>query len=272
MKQITTFLCMMCFSLLGLSAQETTGSTDYKVWPDSTDPQKETVSFRAFLPEAEKATGRAVLILPGGGYSGLAAQHEGYDWAPFFNERGIAAFVLLYRMPKGHHEGPREDVNQALALLRQNAAKWNLDPSQIGIMGSSAGGHLAATTSTLNADSLKPAFQLLFYPVISMETGVTHQGSRHNLLGSNPPEDLVNRYSCEKQVTSSTPRAFMVLSDDDTAVVPANSIGYYQALHKAGVPSGLHIYPTGGHGWGYHQTFKYHHEVLAELSAWLTSF
>lgn len=272
MKQFVTFVCMMLLSSLGISAQEPAGGTDHRVWPDSSDPQLEKVSFRAFLPEAGKATGRAVVILPGGGYSGLAAQHEGYDWAPFFNERGIAVFVLLYRMPKGNHEGPREDVNQTFALIREHAEQWHVNPSQIGIMGSSAGGHLAASTSTLNPDSLKPAFQVLLYPVISMETGITHQGSRNNLLGTDPSEKLVDQYCCEKQVTPSTPRAILLLSDDDKGVIPANSIGYYQALHKAGVPAGMHIYPTGGHGWGYNLNFAYHNEVLLELSAWLKSF
>lgn len=271
LKQIA-FLLLTALPLFSVKAQETNPASDIKVWPGSADAQAEKVFFRSFLPPSDKASGRAVLILPGGGYSGLAFQHEGYDWAPFFNERGIAAFVLHYRMPGGHYEWPREDVNQALKIIREHAGEWHINPDQIGIMGSSAGGHLAASTSTLNPDGEKPAFQILFYPVISMEKEITHQGSRNNLLGMNPSEELVNRYSCEKQVTSTTPRAFIVLSDDDTAVIPDNSIQYYQALHKTHVPSSLHIYPIGGHGWGFHTNFKYHPNVLSELDSWLLSF
>ncbi len=272
MKHFLGLLCMAFFTVTAFSTPQVDGASDFKVWPDSTGSELEKVSFRAFLPEASKATGRAVVILPGGGYSGLAAQHEGYDWAPFFNEQGIAVFVLLYRMPKGEHEGPRKDVNKTLEQIRERAKEWNIDPQQIGIMGSSAGGHLAASTSTLNPDGQKPAFQILLYPVISMENGVTHQGSRQNLLGTNPNQKLVDRYNCDQQVTATTPRAFLALSDDDEVVIPENSIRYYQSLHAAGVPSAMHIYPTGGHGWGYHTHFKYHQEVLAELTAWLKSF
>ncbi len=259
----------MLLSLLGLSAQQAAEYTDYKVWPETTDSARQKVELRAYLPAADAADGRAVLILPGGGYSHLAVNHEGYDWAPFFNGQGIATFVLQYRMPKGNYEWPREDVNQAMNLIRQHAEEWRIKPSQIGIMGSSAGGHLAASTATLNEDSQKPAFQILFYPVISMKTGVTHQGSRNSLLGKSPSDELVHRYSCELQVTPSTPRAFLILSDDDTAVPSQNSILYYQALRQAGVSSSLHIYPTGGHGWGIRDNFEYHQQVMMELSRWL---
>ncbi|MBP9637663.1 MAG: prolyl oligopeptidase family serine peptidase, partial [Bacteroidaceae bacterium] len=123
-----------------------------------------------------------------------------------------------------------------------------------------------------NIDSLKPAFQILFYPVISMEKGITHQGSRDNLLGTAPTQELIDNYCNEKRVTSTTPRAFIVLSDDDTAVPPTNSAQYYIALKKAGVPASLHIYPSGGHGFGYRTSFKYHAEMVKELSEWLESF
>lgn len=226
-------------------------------------------NLRAYLPQTTDSLRRAVLILPGGGYAGLAKNHEGYDWAPFFNQRNTAAFILCYRLPKGQNDVPLADVAQALRTIRRHAAEWHIDPANIGIMGSSAGGHLAATACTLLPQEERPAFQILLYPVISMQKGITHQGSRDNLLGRNPSEALVHRYCCEQHITPATPPAFLVLSDDDDIVPTENSIGYYQALHRAGIPASLHIYPTGGHGWGASTGFRYHRQMTEELSHWL---
>lgn len=229
-------------------------------------------SLRVFLPAPELATGRAVVACPGGGYSGLAVNHEGYDWAPYFNKQGIALIVLKYRMPKGDRTLPISDAEAAMKMVRDSADVWNLNPNDIGIMGSSAGGHLASTIATHAPEALRPNFQILFYPVITMDKSFTHMGSHDNLLGKDASVDLEKEFSNEKQVTKETPRAFIVYSDDDKVVPPANGVNYYLALNKKGVPSVLHIYPTGGHGWGIREDFLYKSEMQNELTSWLRSF
>ena len=229
-------------------------------------------SLRVFLPAPELATGRAVVACPGGGYSGLVVNHEGYDWAPYFNKQGIALIVLKYRMPKGDRTLPISDAEAAMKMVRDSADVWNLNPNDIGIMGSSAGGHLASTIATHAPEALRPNFQILFYPVITMDKSFTHMGSHDNLLGKDASADLEKEFSNEKQVTKETPRAFIVYSDDDKVVPPANGVNYYLALNKKGVPSVLHIYPTGGHGWGIREDFLYKSEMQNELTSWLRSF
>ena len=229
-------------------------------------------SLRVFLPAPELATGRAVVACPGGGYSGLAVNHEGYDWAPYFNKQGIALIVLKYRMPKGDRTLPISDAEAAMKMVRDSADVWNLNPNDIGIMGSSAGGQLASTIATHAPEALRPNFQILFYPVITMDKSFTHMGSHDNLLGKDASADLEKEFSNEKQVTKETPRAFIVYSDDDKVVPPANGVNYYLALNKKGVPSVLHIYPTGGHGWGIREDFLYKSEMQNELTSWLRSF
>ena len=229
-------------------------------------------SLRVFLPAPELATGRAVVACPGGGYYGLAVNHEGYDWAPYFNKQGIALIVLKYRMPKGDRTLPISDAEAAMKMVRDSADVWNLNPNDIGIMGSSAGGHLASTIATHAPEALRPNFQILFYPVITMDKSFTHMGSHDNLLGKDASADLEKEFSNEKQVTKETPRAFIVYSDDDKVVPPANGVNYYLALNKKGVPSVLHIYPTGGHGWGIREDFLYKSEMQNELTSWLRSF
>ena len=189
-------------------------------------------SLRVFLPAPELATGRAVVACPGGGYSGLAVNHEGYDWAPYFNKQGIALIVLKYRMPKGDRTLPISDAEAAMKMVRDSADVWNLNPNDIGIMGSSAGGHLASTIATHAPEALRPNFQILFYPVITMDKSFTHMGSHDNLLGKDASADLEKEFSNEKQVTKETPRAFIVYSDDDKVVPPANGVNYYLALNK----------------------------------------
>lgn len=228
-------------------------------------------SIRVFLPEKDKANGMAVVCCPGGAYSHLAMSHEGYDWAQFYNDLGIALIVLKYRMPHGMKEVPISDAMEAMRIVRKNAAEWNIDPGKVGIMGSSAGGHLATTIATHSDSTVAPAFQVLFYPVVSMQSGVTHQGSHDNLLGKNAEQSLNDSYSNATQVTRNTSPAIMLLSDDDKAVVPQNSVEYYQALKKAGVKASLHIYPSGGHGWGFKPSFKFHDSMTADLKDWLCS-
>jgi len=213
---------------------------------------------------AEKATGTAVIICPGGGYYGLAIAHEGAEIAQWLNSLGITAFVLKYRLPSDaimadKSVGPMQDGQKAIRVVRERAREWKINPEKIGIMGFSAGGHLASTLSThfnekvydpAETISARPDFSLLIYPVISMDAGITHSGSRSNLLGENPSSDRVKHFSNELQVTSETPPAFLIHSLDDTIVPVQNSIGYTLALQQRHVPCELHIYQSGGHGYG----------------------
>ena len=281
MKKILFFILSFLISTLKLSAQQEAFNMD--LWPnglpnsngiDQSQPYDDSKqnfkpSIRVFLPDADKATGQAVVCCPGGGYSHLAMDHEGYEWASFFNERGIALIVLKYRMPHANPDVPISDAKEALRVVRENAQKWNIDPQKVGIMGSSAGGHLASTVSTHSDMLTAPAFQILFYPVVTFDYKYTHQGSRHNLIGKNAAQELVTLYSNEKQASNQTPPAIMLLSDDDTAVPSPNSVNYYLALKQHGIKATMHIYPSGGHGWGIRKNFKYHKEMLADLSAWL---
>ncbi|MCD8296256.1 MAG: alpha/beta hydrolase [Prevotella sp.] len=232
----------------------------------------DTAKVRVFLPGKGEATGRAVVICPGGGYSHLSMENEGYDWAAFFNNMGIAVIVLKYRMPNGDSEVPISDAEQAMRLVRQNAASWNIKANDVGIMGFSAGGHLASTIATHGAKDVLPDFQILFYPVITMNPDITHSGSHDNFLGKNAKKKEETLYSNDLQVSRITPRAFIALSDDDHAVLPANGVNYYIELYRNDVPATLHVYPSGGHGWGNRESFKYHNEMQLDLKAWLRSF
>lgn len=282
MKKLIAFMIGI-FSVMGVMAQQ--GAFDIDLWqtglPNSNgidksqpfDDSKQNFkpSIRVFLPEAEKATGRAVVCCPGGGYSHLATGHEGYDWAPFFNERGIAFVVLKYRMPHGNADVPISDAKEALRVVREHAAEWRIDPKKVGIMGSSAGGHLASTVATHSDSLTAPAFQILFYPVVTFNYPYAHKGSRHGLIGENASQEMVDLYSNEKQVTSKTPPAIMLLSDDDRVVPSQNSVNYYLALKREGIKATMHIYPSGGHGWGCRENFRHHKEMTADLSVWLES-
>jgi acetyl esterase/lipase len=224
-----------------------------------TDP-----SLYVYLPPADKATGTAVLICPGGGYAALAFNHEGNAIAKWLNENGIAGIILKYRLPsdfimKKKSIGPLQDAQEALRTIRRNAAKWNIDPQKIGVMGFSAGGHLASTLSThydekvyevKDSTSARPDFSILLYPVITMDSSFTHAGSRRNLIGEDPGDEAVKRFSNELQITENTPPAFLVHSGDDNSVPVKNSIVYYEGLKKYNIPSELHIFQKGGHGYG----------------------
>ncbi|WP_297273499.1 alpha/beta hydrolase [uncultured Bacteroides sp.] len=225
-------------------------------------------SIAVYRPE--KPNGMAIIMCPGGGYARLAMGHEGHDMAAWFTTQSITYVVLKYRMPNGHYEVPLSDAEQAIRIVRQHAAEWNINPHRIGIMGASAGGHLAASLATLySSQETRPDFQVLFYPVISMKEGVTHAGSRVNLIGEKPSAELEKKYSLEQQVNAQTPQAFIMLSSDDGAVPPANSLGYYEALLKNHVPATLHAYPIGGHGWGFRDNFTYKRQWTGELEKWL---
>lgn len=217
-----------------------------------------------FFTKEIKQNQTAVIILPGGGYSHLAIDKEGTKVAEWLNSLGIVAFVLKYRLPSdlimtNKTVGPLQDAQEAMRIVRLNASKWNIDPNKIGIMGFSAGGHLASTLSTHYDErvyetsskiSARPDFSLLIYPVVSMENDITHKGSQTSLLGNNPSQDQINSFSNEKMVTAQTPPAFIIHATDDSVVLPENSINYYLALKKNGVTSELHLYESGGHGFG----------------------
>ncbi len=245
-------------------------ATDYKEKEILKDGKLQSTSqvsvptLSIFIPKEVKPNQTAVVICPGGGYTHLAFEKEGTKVAEWFNSIGIAAFVLKYRMPtdltmKNKSVGPLQDAQEAIRYVRQNAAKWNIDPNKIGILGFSAGGHLASTASTHYDDkvyesaykvSARPDFSLLIYPVISMENEITHKGSQTNLLGNNPSKGLIDSFSNEKKVTSKTPPTFLIHATDDTVVIPENSINYYLALKKNGVSAEMHVYEKGGHGFG----------------------
>ncbi|MFM1821445.1 MAG: hypothetical protein RLZZ402_1804 [Bacteroidota bacterium] len=220
-------------------------------------------SYRFYPAPTTTSPKACVVICPGGGYRILASSHEGYDIAAKFNEIGVSALVLYYRLPEDSAQvekkyAPLQDAQSAIALLRTNALKWNVDPAKIGIMGFSAGGHLAATVAThfskdysgLHAGvNLRPDFQILLYPVISMRP-FGHGGSKLSLLGKNPTEEELSLFSNEEQVTSETPKAFVVHASDDNAVPLKNSLLYAERLTANKVPVDLHVYAKGGHGFG----------------------
>ena len=229
--------------------------------------------LEVYLPESNSRTGMAVVICPGGGYSGLAYDHEGTMVAKWLNKEGIAAFILKYRMPNKHKNIPLSDAWQAIRYVRDNAVEYGVNTSKVGICGFSAGGHLASTASThfaTSGTSTRPDFSILFYPVVTM-TKLTHGGSRDNLLGDNPSEADIHMFSNEKQVNVNTPPAILLLSDDDTVVLPENSLWYYEALKRNNVPASMYIFPTGGHGWGFYDSYKYHKQMTGLLSEWLKS-
>lgn len=221
-------------------------------------------ALSVYLPTGGQAKKTAVIICPGGGYGQLVIKREGYHVAEEFNKKGVAAFVLRYRLPddktnKNKSIAPLQDAEQAIKLVRDSAALWNIDPNKIGIMGFSAGGHLASSAGTHynhvlipNAanTSLRPDFMILVYPVISFNNAIGHIGSRNNLLGSSPSADSINFFSNELHVNNLTPATFLVHAGDDKVVDVANSIKFYEELNKNGVTADLHVYSKGGHGFG----------------------
>lgn len=219
-------------------------------------------TLEIYLPDREKATGAAIVICPGGGYGVVVYQVEGIKTAKEFAKNGIAAFVLKYRLPNDSTMidkkiGPLQDALQAIKIVRENSVKWGIDKDKVGIMGFSAGGHLASTAATHfdkvvlenpNNTNVRPDFQILVYPVISMKENLTHAGSRNNLLGSNPTKEIVDQFSTELQVSANTPPAYIIHAGDDTVVDVDNSIIYYNKLRHNKVDAELHIYPKGNHG------------------------
>ena len=222
-------------------------------------------TLTVFLPEASKNTGKSVVICPGGGYFLLTTYNEGTFFAELLAQHGIAAFVLKSRMPAGVHQIPLEDAERAMELVVENASKWGVDTAKIGVMGFSAGGHLAAMLSTMG--KRRPAFSVLFYPVVSMREGITHEGSRQQLIGNLP---LRETYSCELRVDTQTPPALLFHCTDDAGVGIANSWLYAQALGRYKTPAMVVVYPTGGHGWGFTaKSLPEREEMLQTMLAWI---
>ena len=225
----------------------------------------------AYLASKENNCGTAVLICPGGGYAGVSAVKEGEEFARWFNKLGVSAFVLYYRMPNRHHEIPLKDAQTALSIIQKRAREWKINKNKIGIMGFSAGGHLASTVGThFRIKAERPAFMLLAYPVVTMNKDLTHNGSRENLLGKNPSDELVKLYSNELQVNKQTPPTFIIHARDDGAVPIANSENLLEALQKNKVPAKLVTYDEGGHGFGMRKKGIPVENWPQEMKAWLT--
>ena len=265
-KVVISSVLMLC--ALSALAQSTARKFVLK---NSADGQSE---LTCYLPQ--NPTGRAVVDCPGGGYSHLAMDHEGHQWAEYFNRQGIAFFVLKYRMPKGDRNIPLSDAYQAMRTVRDSAAVWHINKEDVGIMGFSAGGHLASSVSTHAEYDARPNFSILFYPVISMDERITHKGSCVNFLGeerkTNP--QLVKEWSNDKAVRRHlTPRAIILMSSDDEVVPPVtNGVAYYSAMRNEGNECTMHVYPTCGHGWGFSPGIPFHEQMLNDLTSWLNHF
>lgn len=294
MKRIVISMAVIAGVILSASAQKTIVEVPCKadqtirVWNNSKAPHSneetrdevrdasghfantsETV-FYLYKADPSNATGQAVVVLPGGGYGKVCIEREGFKLAEYFKSLGITALVVKYRLPNdGHKEVPLEDAQEALRYLRKNAKKLGVDPTKVGIAGSSAGGHLAAYTSTFTPDAEKPAFTVLFYPVINGETCMTHQNTFRRLLGKNHTPHMREYYSLNNRVSETTPPTILLLSTDDRTVPPISSLLYYKALKHYGVKAAMHIYPEGGHGWVCREDFRYHKDWQHQLKRWL---
>lgn len=277
MQNMTTFRTIF-ITLMLLSATLIYADNDFEVnlWqnnmPEDNGDPSDIPSMKIFFPDSNKSIGRAVLIIPGGEYDRLNIENEGYAWVPLLRKMGITTVVLKYRLPHGNKNVPVADAERAMELLRANAEKWNIRPGQIGVMGFSAGGHLASYMATHYQNEIKPDFQILLYPVITMMDGFANKEARNNFLGDAQKKKTSRLYSNDMHVTRITPRALIMLSDDDHVVTPSNGVNYYNELYRHDVPASLYVFPTGGHGWGMSESFDYHLEMELLLKAWFASF
>ncbi|MFI3319603.1 MAG: alpha/beta hydrolase [Rikenellaceae bacterium] len=286
MKKLLATLTLLIGVITTLTARDFGGDLQIKLWDNTTAPHSngatgeeiEVKPFKMrnvsearlyiFKAERSKSTGQAVVICPGGGYWMLSMDQEGVEMAQWLAQNGITAAVLKYRDALGVKEVPFEDAVEALRVMRKRAGELNIEANKVGIVGSSAGGHLAASVSTLAEDSQKPNFSVLLYPVITNEKGKGHQGSFNNLLGKDRTEEESAYFSLEKRVTATTPPAILFHSDDDKVVPSVSSTRYYTALKNFDIPASLHIYPKGGHGWGVSERFEYRVEWMESLLEW----
>ena len=262
MKKFLFFILSMLF----ITSQ---AQTARKFTIDLTDDGK--AQMVCFLPE--KPSGKAIVGVPGGGYSMLSNTHEGYLASEWLNKRGISYFVVNYRLPNGDRTLPMGDVQKGIRIVRDSAAVWNIHPRDVGIMGFSAGGHLASVISTHSEYEVRPDFTILFYPVISMDEKVTHKYSCRNFLGEEgqKDKDLVRRFSTQNAVKRHLTPPALIISANDDRLVPfvTNGLAYYTAMRKAGNECTMHVYPTGDHGFGFGHWFKYHDQLLTDLGIWL---
>ena len=253
-----------------------------RLWPDGAPSESglagaETVIEPGFIGNitdpylyvypAVQPNGQAVVVCPGGGFQGVALEHEGHAFAQWFNDRGITLAVLKYRMPNEHREIPMDDLHQAIRLLKQQSERFHI--RMLGVMGASAGGYLAASAAVFSPTDLRPDFQILLYPVISLKKELTSLYSRKRLMGNYPSGGEIAALSPEDHVTRQTPPAFIVAAADDLTVNPENSILYFRALFHNRVPATLHIYPDGGHSFGLRDTYRYKAQWTAELERWM---
>ena len=265
------FLSLICCAM---SVQTFAQSTVRKfTLTNSADGQSE---ITVYLPSAESAAlanGRAIVDCPGGGYTHLSMENEGHNWAEFYNEQGIAYVVLKYRMPYGNRNVPLSDAYRAIRTVRDSCKVWNINPYNVGIQGFSAGGHLASAVSTHAPFDVRPNFSILFYPVITMNTRISHTASCAGFLGENGVQDekLVREWSSDKAVRRHlTPPAIVILANDDRVVPPSpNGAAYYSSMRQAGNNCSFLAYPSGGHGFGFKDTFRYHELMKTELRQWL---
>ncbi|MDE6397570.1 MAG: alpha/beta hydrolase, partial [Muribaculaceae bacterium] len=287
MRKTILAIAAAVLSMLTSAAIESSESAIIPLWPggvpeatDSGSP-KETISDKGvvrnvqmptleiFPARGDRKTGKSAIICPGGGYTALAYYHEGTNIARWLADNGITAGVLKYRLPGGRPTVPGDDAARAFEIMREKSADLGISPDSIGIIGSSAGGHLAATMLTLRAPEVRPAFGILIYPVVTMDSALTHSGTRENLLGPNPPDSLVYRYSCERQINGSTPSVLFLSAEGDNEVPIANTLDFARALKEHNVPVSLMIFADGGHAWGFRPTHKYHASVKALLVDWI---
>ena len=212
-----------------------------------------------------------IMILPGGGYSGIGRWNEGYLWVPFFHRLGYTVAVLEYRLPFHDYTIPMSDTSEAIIALKKRTKVFDYDKNRIGLMGFSAGGHLASAMMVTDNDTIRPNFVLLFYPVVSMRKELTHMGSHNNLIGENASKQQECQLSNELHITSKNPPVFIAVSKNDSVVNPLNSIVLSKEINRVGRPVSLHIYPEGGHGWGYKNSFTYRKQMISDMMNWLES-
>lgn len=226
--------------------------------------------FYIYKADPAKATGQGVVIVPGGGYYKLSMKYDGFMIGQYLRSIGVSAIVVKYRLPNnGHREVPLEDAQAGLRYMRTEGAKWGVDPQQVGILGSSAGGYLAGHASNVTPDNDKPAFSILIYSVVDGTKRSPQRGSFGLMLGTNRTDAEQESYSLHNLVSPTTPPALLLLADDDLTVKPEHSMAYYKALKHYGIPSAVHVFPSGGHGWAGHDEWQYAEPCKRAIKDWL---